>query len=312
MSNDEKGTNNMKNKLHGDIAFSWGMILPAVLFIALLVVYSTVYGIRLSFFEMNLLSGKNKFVGFKNYVTLLTDKEILLVLWNTVYIALLANIISTLVGLTIALLLNSSGKKVGILRTFGYLPWITPSVVYVFTWSWMFSQNFGPFNHFLQWCHIVDEPISFLGDPNLYILGLKAPVFSVLMVRVWSSFPFKMTMFLAALQSIPNELYEAAKIDGASVWHRFMHITIPYITKVVILVFSISTIWNLSHFDVNYLLTKGGPNGITNVLPTYIYHRAFVLFDLGSAATASMIIFLISGCIGFLYIKLSKNSGKVS
>ncbi len=301
----------MNKKLSGDIAFSWAMILPALLLIALLVVYSIVYGIRLSFFDVNLLSGRNNFVGFQNYIRLLSDKEILRVTWNTFSMAISANVISTIVGLATALLLNASGRKVGVLRTFGYLPWITPSVVFIFTWSWMFSKNFGPFNHLLLEMNIISEPISFLGDPDALIAGVRAPIFSVLLVRVWASFPFKMTMFLAALQSIPQGLYEAAKIDGANVWYRFIHITIPYITKVIILVFSISTIWNLSHFEVNYLLTKGGPQGITNVLPTYIYHRAFVLFDLGSAATASMIIFLISGFIGFVYIRLSKNTERI-
>ena len=297
----------IKNKgIDKEYLFSLILIIPAVLIILLLVIYPLFSGIKFSFYKHNLMSSSRPFIGFGNYAKIFSDPVNYQIMWNTVFYAFTANLVSSLVGLSVALLLNKSGRFTGVLRGLGYLPWITPGVVFAFVWNWIFSKNFGPINAVLLNWGWIDSPLSLLGDVDLKILGLSAPVFSVLLVRVWASFPFKMVMFLAALQNIPNEHYEAARIDGANYWQQFRHIVVPAIMSVFLIVFSISMIWNLSHFEVNYLMTNGGPKNLTNVMTIFIYNKAFVHYNIGEASAASVLVFIVAGLIGAVYMFLAK------
>jgi ABC-type sugar transport system permease subunit len=287
-----------------DTRFASVMIAPAVIILVVLVVYPIFSGLRLSLFDYNLMSKSRPFIGFKNFIELATDSRFRLILWNTIVFTLISNTISTMIGLVTALLLNKSGKLSGVMRGLGYLPWITPGVVYVFVWSWMLSKNFSPLNGLLLSMGVIDSPIGFLGDMTSRFLGLTIPAWSVILVRVWASYPFKMTMLLAALQSIPQEHYDAARVDGANSWQQFRHIMMPALFPVLLIVYSISTIWNLSHFEVNYLLTGGGPQDYTNVITLFIYQKAFVHYRMGLSSAAGVVIFVLAGLVGLVYMKL--------
>lgn len=285
----------------------YALIAPALLILVALVIYPILSGIYLSFFDYNLLRETQPYVGIDNYIVLLSDPRFLKILWNTVLFAVLANAFSTLLGLASALLLNSSGRFVGLLRALGYLPWITPAVVFVIIWSWMFSGSFSPINAVLMQWGIIKSPISFLGDEKMIFLGLSLPVWSMLVVRIWASYAFKMTMFLAALQNIPQDRIDAARVDGANSWHVFRYVTMPGIMPVLLIVVSLSMIWNLSHFEVNYLLTAGGPKDLTNVITVYLYQLAFVQWKFGHAAAAGIYTLLLASVAAIVYLRLTRS-----
>lgn len=314
MTTVEKSTRRKHVKLstlgRSEARFAAAMVTPALIILLVLVVYPILSGIRLSLYDYSLLSQNRPFIGLGNFAELAVDSRFRLILWNTVLFAVLANTFSTLIGLATALLLNNSGKMTGAMRGLGYLPWITPGVVYVFVWSWMLSKNFSPINGALLSLGIIDTPIGFLGDTTTKFLGLTMPAWSVIIVRTWSSYPFKMTMLLAALQSIPRERYDAARVDGANVWQQFRHIVVPAIIPVLLIVYSISTIWNLSHFEVNYLLTTGGPQDLTNVITLFIYQRAFVHYRMGMASAAGIFVFVIAGIVGVVYVRLARSEAR--
>lgn len=286
--------------------FPYLMIAPTILILGILIFYPLVVGIRLSFFDYNLMFPIRPFVGLKNYFLLLGDRRFIFLLWNTILFALLSVAFSTLLGLLIALFLNRRSRVTGVYRAICFIPWITPSVVVSFVFAWIFNKSFSPVNSFLVRVSLIDEPVAFLGDFAVKFLGLSLPFWSVLAVRTWTQFPFKMVMFLAALQTIPQDLYDAAKIDGANKIQQFRFVTFPYILPVATLVISLSLIWNLALFDINFLMTSGGPYDLTNVVPIFIYNEAFVHYRMGLASAAGAIILIFASIIGLIYLRLMR------
>jgi len=292
-----------KFQLNFDQAFPYLMVAPTIAIIGILIIYPIITGIRLSFYDYTLVMPVKPYIGFRNYLNLLSDLRFLSILGNTMLFAVLSVAISTVIGLLVALFLSRSSRVIGIYRSIGFLPWITPLIVIAYIWVWMFSKNFSPINTVLMKFHIIDEPVAFLGALDIKFLGLGLPFWSVLTVRVWFSFPFKMIMFLAGLQSIPQRLYDAARVDGANKLQQFLHITLPALVPIMFVVVALSTIWNLSHFPTNYLMTAGGPQDSTNVTPIFIYNQAFIHYKMGLASAGGVIILILAGVIGYIYMK---------
>ncbi len=302
-----------KNK-KGLFSIDWYPILlvtPAFTLIILLSIYPLLKGIRLSFYDWTLINPSKPFIGFDNYIELFTDSYFWSTVNNTLLFAILSVGISTIIGLAVALLLNKNIYGRGFYRAVTLIPWVTPSVIIAFIWWWLLSKDFSPLNHLLLNLNLIDKPIGFLSDIKTTIFGLGMPFWSVLAVRIWTSFTFKAIMFLSALQSIPTELYESASIDGANTTQKFRHITLPYITPVMAVTVSLSMIWNLSHFDYNYLMTMGGPFGTTNVMGVFVYQKAFSAFRFGYASTAGIIILLLSSVFAFIYMKFVKKEDNI-
>jgi len=280
------------------------MIFPAVISILVLSIYPIIQGVRLSFFDYTLISPNKPFIGLENYRAVLSDPRFWKALTNTLYFTLLSVFFSALLGLIVALILNANLPWKGFLRSLTLLPWVIPSIVIAYTWVWMLNKDFSPFNQILLALHLIDKPISFLGDLNIGIGPLTFPFISVLVVRIWTSYTFKAINFLAALQAIPEELYEAAVIDGANSWQKFRYITLPSLIPVGTVVITLSLIWNISHFDYNYLMTKGGPSDATNVLGTFIYQTAFSTFRLGYASAIGVLMLFVCCIFGIIYMSL--------
>jgi len=280
------------------------MVAPAVVSILILSLYPIIQGIRLSFFDYTLINPSKPFVGPENYLNVLRDPRFWKALYNTVAFSILSVFFSTLLGLVVALLLNSKIPFKGFLRSLTLLPWVIPSIVIAYTWVWLLNREFSPFNEILLSLNLIKGPISFLGDLNIRIGPVTLPFISVLTVRIWTSYTFKAINFLAALQTIPEELYEAATIDGANSWQKFRYITFPSLIPVGAVVVTLSLIWNISHFDYNYLMTKGGPSDATNVLGTFIYQTAFSTFKLGYASAIGVLMLSISAIFGVIYMGL--------
>jgi ABC-type sugar transport system permease subunit len=284
--------------------FAYIMVAPAVVSILILSLYPIIQGIRLSFFDYTLINPSKPFVGPENYLNVLRDPRFWKALYNTVAFSILSVFFSTLLGLVVALLLNSKLPLKGFLRSLTLLPWVIPSIVIAYTWVWLLNREFSPFNEILLSLNLIKGPISFLGDLNIRIGPVTLPFISVLTVRIWTSYTFKAINFLAALQTIPEELYEAATIDGANSWQKFRYITFPSLIPVGAVVVTLSLIWNISHFDYNYLMTKGGPSDATNVLGTFIYQTAFSTFKLGYASAIGVLMLSISAIFGVIYMGL--------
>lgn len=290
--------------MKSDKYFAYIMVAPAIISILILSFFPIFQGIRLSFFDYTLINPSKPFIGLENYSSVLNDPRFWKALANTVGFSILSVLFSTLLGLIVALLLNSNLPFKGFLRSLTLLPWVIPSIVIAFTWVWLLNRDFSPFNEILLFLNLINRPISFLGDLNIRVGPITLPFFSVLMVRIWTSYTFKAINFLAALQTIPEELYEAATIDGANSWQKFRYITFPSLIPVGAVVVTLSLIWNISHFDYNYLMTKGGPSDATNVLGTFIYQTAFSTFRLGYASAIGVIMLFVSSIFSIVYMSL--------
>lgn len=283
------------------------MILPATLLICLISVYPLIRGIMMSFMNYNLLKpNKIGFNGLDNFIKLFTrDKEFWGVLGFTFTYTLSVVIIAYVMGLIFAMLLNRDIKFRGVFRALILIPWIIPNSVATTCWQWVLNDQFGIINNVLQSLNIIEKPILFLADTTL-------TRYVVIWTGAWKSFPFMMITLLAGLQTIPDDLYEAAEIDGAGFWQKFAHITMPMLNNVTATCTTLMFIWTFNNFDGIYLLTKGGPNNATYVLSIYTYYTAFMRSNLGYAATISTVLLVILLAFICLYLAvLNRNKDRI-
>jgi len=293
-----------------DKLFPYLMLLPSILGICILVVYPVVRGLILSLYEYTLLYSSYPFIGLKNYVDLITKDEIFWgTLGNTVAYTIFNGVGSTIIAMGVAMLLFRTGKLQTFLRGFVLLPWLVPSVVISTIWLWLYSPDYSPINDILLRFGLIKTRLSFLGNLDFKFGVITAPFLSILVVRMWFSFSYKAVLILAALVSIPRELYESASIDGAGPWGKFVHVTIPGIYPQLMILLTLTLIGNFGYFDINFLMTKGGPLNYTNVMAVQLYSMAFGHFRLGYAAAMGVVMLLITSIIAFAYVRfvLSRN-----
>ena len=293
-----------------DKLFPYLMLLPSIIGLGILVIYPLVRGLLLSFYEYTLLYSSYPFIGLKNYTDLITKDEIF---WgtfgNTIAYTIFNGVGSTIIAIGVALLLNRTGKLQVFLRGFVLLPWLVPSIVISTIWLWLYSPNYSPINDVLLRLGLIKTRLSFLGNLDFKFGVITAPFLSILVVRMWFSFSYKAVLILAALVNIPRELYESASIDGAGAWSKFVNVTIPGIYPQLMVILTLSLIGNVGYFDINFLMTKGGPLNYTNVMAVQLYTMAFEHFRLGYAAAMGVVILFITSIIAFIYVRfvLSRN-----
>gem|GEM_PF-2184303 len=193
---------------------------PGLILFAVFTVFSVGFSFYLSFHQWNILEPQKPFVGLQNYRELLHDRYFLGAIVNTLYFAAVSVPVTMAIGLLVALMLNTQIRFRGLFRTLYYLPGVTSLVVAAIIWKWVFSGDYGLLNYYLLKLHIIDKPILWLSDRNLAMPA-------VITVSVWQGVGFHMVVYLAALQSIPQEIYDAAKVDGASAFRRLIYITVP-------------------------------------------------------------------------------------
>ena len=261
----------------------------AFLFIAPIVILMTVF-IGWPFFKalytsmtIRTLARETKFVWFDNYIRLYQDPYYLQAVENTIVFTSGSVFFKLLLGLCAALLLHSQKRWRNLLTGLILLPWIIPSVVQALAWRSILDPLFGGLNPILQWLGVISQPLSWLADPKLAMI-------SVIAVNVWAGIPFFTVNMLAGLQSIDNELYEAAQIDGANAWQRFVSITLPGLRYVVAVATLLSTIWTFNGFETIFLLTGGGPGNVTKVYAVMAYEKAIrgLQFGPGTAVAFSL------------------------
>ncbi len=272
-------------------------ILPAVLVLGLLLLYPVITSVYYSFTSKHLVRATYKFVGLDNYIKVLSDANFYKAFLTNIRWTVYSLIGQLLVGFTAAMALHRIKKFKGFLRTLLIIPWAFPSIVIALSWKWILNGVYGFVPIMLQKLGIVSEVPQFFSNPNL-VFG------TLVFINIWFGAPLIMVNILSALQSVPEDQYEAAQIDGATAWQSFCTITLPHIRNVVGLLMVLRTIWIFNSFDIIFLLTGGGPANITTTLPVYAYNIGWGLKQLGrsSAITVLLLIFLLLVCA--LYFKL--------
>lgn len=278
--------------------FSLLLLTPALLLLALTVVYPLVRGIYLSLQRYSLVDPMgNGFVGLTNYQTLL-GSEVYRNVWATTLVFVIASVVGQFgLGFVTALVLNNQDLwRPGLFRGLLLVPWIVPTVVASLLWKWIFNQQYGIFNYVLLNVGVIPEFRAWIGDPNL-------AMFSVVLANIWKGFPFHMIILLAALQTVPSDTVEAAMIDGASRFQRFVHVVLPYLRYIIMIDLLISIIWTFQNFTLIWTMTEGGPVDATTTLAISIYRTAFQAFDMGLGSAIGTIWLLALLVFSVLFIR---------
>ena len=272
-------------------------ILPVVTIVSFLVVYPTVRGFIMSFQNYNLYNLRNvHFVGFENYKTIFTDERFYEDLWNTALWIAGSVSLQFVLGFILALLMWKPFKGRGLYAGLVFYPWALSGFAIGLVWSWLMNGTFGVINDILLRFHIVEYPIHFLSDP-------KWAMWSVILINVWYGIPFFAIMILAALQSVPSSVVEAAMIDGASAARRLFQIIIPYIKPTLLSTLLLRVIWVMNFPDIIYGTTRGGPAGATETLSVYMINIVFYENDYSKAATVGVIVLSILIAYAIIYMK---------
>ena len=268
---------------------------PGILLFGVFTALSVSYALYLSFHEWNVLEPQKPYVGLDNYQRLLDDRRFRDAVVNTGYYTVTSVPLTIVLGLLIALLLNIQIRARGLFRALFYLPVITPLVIAAIIWKWVYQGDYGLLNYYLMRLHIIDEPLLWLADKRLAMPA-------VVIMSVWKSVGFAMVVYLAGLQAIPQDLYDAAKVDGANGWRRLRDITIPLLSTTTFFLVVILVIGSLQAFTQIFVMTNGGPVGSTTTIVYYIYQHAFKRFDMGYASAMAFALFVLM--FGFTLIQM--------
>lgn len=264
-----------------DKRIAYLFIAPMVIILVGLVVYPFIRAILLSMLNYRVGSGSQGFVGFKNYISLLSDIMFKKALKNTLIWTFGSVIVKLILGMVLALILNQKFYGSNLVRILMLVPWIIPTPISGLVWTWILNDMGGILNYVLQTVHLIKVPVAWLGTSKLALL-------SVVGVNVWRGTPFFGINLLAGLKTIPKSQYEAAEVDGANKFQRFLHITLPGLKYVILICTLLESIWAMGDFSIVYVMTKGGPAGATHLLSTYTYEMGFLSGDLGRAVAISL------------------------
>jgi multiple sugar transport system permease protein len=259
--------------------FAYCLVLPVVLLLLGLAAYPFLFAIFISF-TSRVVGNPGAWIGFDNFRYLFGTPTFRSAVWNTVVLVIVSDILKLSIGLGLALLVDQKFRGRGLFRSFLMLPWAMPAFVAFLTWRVLYQPIGGGINLILTNTGIYPEIIDWLGQR-----ATAMP--AVIVATVWRGFPFWFISFLAALQTIPVELYEAARIDGANAWQRFWAVTFPRLRPVIIVVVLLSSIWTANSFENVWLLTQGGPSDATMVFPVLAYF-GMQTQRLGEAAAVSV------------------------
>lgn len=275
--------------------FPYLLLLPSLIPILVILIYPILKTAYMSLCKISTQKPDSaEFIGFDNYSKMFQSGSFYLGLKNSVFLTVWTVVFAILLGLGIALILNMNFRGRGFFRSITILPWATPQVAAVLVWMWLFDYQFGMVNYMCSSLGIISKNISWLTDP-------KVAIISVLIVNIWKYFAISAIMLLAGLQTIDTTLYEAAKVDGANVFQRFFHITLPGLHASGGILVLLVTIWSFREYTTIKLMTNGGPARATETLVIQTYMEAFQYYKMGSAAAMGMVTFLISLLFSALY-----------
>ncbi len=260
------------------------LVAPTVLLFAVLIFVPMAQSLFLSLHRVSTLTLRMQWNGLANYQALLSDPEFWTAFGNSLIWTSSSVALQLVVGIGVALVLNGRLIARSVARSLILFPYLLPTAVAVLVWRWLFNDLYGLINQVLMSTGLISTPVAWLSQsPNAMI--------AVILVGVWKFFPFVVLAVLARLQSIPESLYEAARIDGASRWAQFWDITLPQLAGVLAVVTLLRSIWDFKEFDLIYLMTGGGPGISTETLPILVYREAFQLLNFGRGAAVAVTMF---------------------
>ena len=274
-------------------------VMPALLVMSLVILYPFFYNVVISFSNMNLTHFRDwKLTGLGNYISVFADRSFWYVFFKTVLWTVLNIFFHVTIGLFLALILNKDLKGRTFYRTLLILPWAVPQYITALTWRGMFNSEYGAISIILS---------RWFGISIPWLTTEWGAFTACLITNIWLGFPFMMIIALGGLQSIPDELYEAAEIDGSSWYHKLRHITIPLIKPVMIPAITLGVIWTFNNFNVVWLVSNGGePSDTTHILVSWVYKAGFTYLRMGYAAAFSMVIFGILIIFSWNFIKKTR------
>lgn len=275
----------------------WLLLAPSLLLLGGLVVFPVLYNVWLSLFDKHAFMPVQAFVGLGHYRYFATDPEF----WTSFYYgSVYAGVTMVLqlgVGVPAALLLNEAFRGRNLLRGFVLFPYMIPTIVAVILWKWLLNDSYGLVNHLLRQAGLVRTPVAWLGPDHIMT--------ALIVTSVWQFFPFVVVTYLARLQTIAPELYEAATVDGASPWRRFLHVTLPQTASVLFVIVLLRSIWMFTKFDTVWLLAgEGGVSRYIRTLPVYAYSRSFTYLQAGMGAALAVIMFAMLLVATAVYFRL--------
>lgn len=278
---------------------AWAFMAPGLALIAVFVFWPIVYGIPLSFTDYSVIS-ETHYVGFDNFVTAFHDKNFLISLWNSLLYVIIVPIIQ-IISIMMAILVNGKIPGVKIFRTAYYIPVVTSMVAVALIWSWLLSNN-GVVNFFLLKIGLINDQVAWLSTSS-------TALFVLMFITMWKGLGYYMMLYLAGLQGIPSDLYEAARVDGASRWRVIWSITIPLLRPHILFCTLISLMGAIRVFDEVYILTKGGPGTSTLTSSVYIFQKGLEQFNFGYASALGLIVSILVGVLSVLVFRFNQKGG---
>ncbi|WP_370425694.1 carbohydrate ABC transporter permease (plasmid) [Pantoea vagans] len=276
---------------------AWVLLAPMLLVMLLLTAWPLLRTIWLSFTDAALIgSGETPaWIGLENYLYALSDPDFRASVWRTLYFTLVSVTFEGVIGVLVALLLNQKFVGRNVLRVLVIMPWALPTIVNAMMWRLNFNPDYGSINALLSQLGIIDGYRSWLGSPD-------AALNAVMFADIWKNYPLVTLLVLAALQSIPEDLFEAARLDGASAWRRFRAITFPAIVAPLGVALVLRTIDAFKIFDIIYVMTRGGPVDSTKTLSFFVYQESFSYLRAGSGAAYAILMTLMCALLITLYL----------
>lgn len=274
---------------------------PAIFVMALVILYPMLETIRLAFIETP-PSGAYRYVGLENFNELFQDDLFWLVARNTVSWTIGSTIFSFLLGLVAALLVHTRLPGMRLISGILVIPYVIGQVTAAYAWRWMLHSDFGVLSQTLMQLGLLKRPILFLSSADLVMASL-------VLVNTWKSFPFVMIMMLAGLQTIPEELYRAARVDGANAWQQFWEITLPQLMPVITVTTVLSIIGNMNSFTIPYVMTGGGPAHQSEIIITWVNNLSFQSLRFGYASAVAVVLFLVLFVFSYFYVRTLANRG---
>jgi len=279
---------------------------PVIVVLGGTVLFPILKAMHMSLYHHVLIKPKEYgFIGLGNYARLLHDQVFWLSLWNSFVWVFGSVTFQFLGGFAAALLLHQGFRGRAVLRTLTLLPWIIPGVVVALIWEFIYQPNYGLLNDVLIRLGWMTERVAWLSSP-----ALAMP--AVIVANIWRGVPFFAIMLLAGLQAIPTELYEAARVDGASVGQRFVYITLPMLRPIIVVATATRIVWTFNYADLIFVMTSGGPANATQITSTYTLTQAYSNLDFGYAATLSVALLLIMLAFTTVYLRLTRGLESVS
>ncbi|AQS47252.1 sugar ABC transporter permease [Thioclava nitratireducens] len=270
---------------------------PVMAVLGAVAVFPIAYSLYISFFSMKLTRpNRTPFVGLKNYTDLLGDEAFWGAVWRTVSFSLVSVTAIALIALLVSLLLNQEFRGRRILSTILLVPWAIPYVANALMWKWIYDSSYGALNGLLYQLDFIDKYMVWLGDQD-------KTLFLIANAFVWKEVPLATILLLVSLKSIPSDLYAAARVDGATVWQRFVHVTLPAMKPGFMLVMIYETMMAIRHFDLFFILTEGGPGSASHVLSWHIYVETFRNLSFGSGAAMSYLLAIATFALSYLFIR---------